>query len=268
MPARRSPRPLRFVPAAVALLVAGVLGTSASCKSKSSSAPAACAAGTTTGGATCASPGGPLAGPADTHCVGVPVQVTSETVCDCTALAGSGGNCTTSATTGAGGAGGAGGKSATGGAGGAGGKGTGGTTAATGGAGGVGGASAQPGSTYGPTHDGDVADDDDCKYHVSWTSTPICENEGVTFTVTATYLTNGTPLTGANTLAEVYLNSTHPAPNSGQMTSECSPGVYTVGPILFDEEGVWTVRFHFNEQCSDLAPSSPHGHAAFYVKVP
>ena len=29
-------------------------------------------------------------------------------------------------------------------------------------------------------------DDDDCKYHIIWTSTPVRENASVTFTVTLT----------------------------------------------------------------------------------
>jgi hypothetical protein len=55
-------------------------------------------------------------------------------------------------------------------------------------------------SDYGPTHDGTVADDDDCKYHVSWSSTPIKENTNVTFTVDASVLAApGGPVTGLDT---------------------------------------------------------------------
>lgn len=101
-----------------------------------------------------------------------------------------------------------------------------------------------------------------------WSATPICENSGVTFKVVATNKTDGSPLTGAGTLAEVYLSDTHPAPNSHQTTSEGSSCTYTIGPILFDAPGKWTVRFHFHAECADLLPDSPHGHAAFYVDVP
>ena len=133
---------------------------------------------------------------------------------------------------------------------------------------GTSGADGGPTSLYGPTRDNAESDDDDCKYHVRWTATPICENNGVTFTVVATNKTDGSPLTGAGTLAEVYLNDSHPAPNSHQTTSEGPPGTYTVGPVLFDAPGKWTVRFHFRIECADLLPDSPHGHAAFYVEVP
>jgi len=121
---------------------------------------------------------------------------------------------------------------------------------------------------YGPTNYNAEADDDDCKYHVSFTQTPVQENANVTFTVTAVYLTNGQPATGANTLTEVYLNDTHPAPNSGTATTETSPGVYSIGPIVFDEPGQWTVRFHLHENCQDATDDSPHGHAAFFISVP
>lgn len=127
-------------------------------------------------------------------------------------------------------------------------------------------------SDYGPTHDGTVADDDDCKYHVSWSSTPIKENTNVTFTVDASVLAApGGPLTGLNTntaYAEVFLSDTHPAPPTAQVITEATPGVVTFGPIQFDEKGIWTVRFHLREDCADDNPASPHGHAAFYVEVP
>jgi hypothetical protein len=129
---------------------------------------------------------------------------------------------------------------------------------------------------YGNTMDGTEGDDDDCKYHVSYTASPICTNNGTYFVVKATYLA-GTmgPLTGASTFAEVCLSDTHPGPNinenppiGAQQVVEGPPGTYTVGPVQFDAAGVWTVRFHFNEFCCDLVPSSPHGHAAFHVTVP
>ncbi len=44
------------------------------------------------------------------------------------------------------------------------------------------------GSDYGPTMFGTEGDDDDCKYHVSYTVSPICENNGTYFVVTATHL--------------------------------------------------------------------------------
>ena len=31
------------------------------------------------------------------------------------------------------------------------------------------------GGDYGPTNFGNTAFDDDCRYHVTWTSTPVCE---------------------------------------------------------------------------------------------
>ncbi len=112
------------------------------------------------------------------------------------------------------------------------------------------------------------ADDDDCKYHLKFTASPVYENTDVNFTVTATRKADGAPATGANMDAEVYLDSTHPAPNSNQHTTESPPGTYKIGPVRFDRAGRWTFRFHLYEQCLDNVPDSPHGHAAFFIDVP
>ena len=123
---------------------------------------------------------------------------------------------------------------------------------------------------YGDTLYNSEGDGDDCKYHFQWTATPIAQGSAVTFTLTATYLTDGTPATGAadSTSAEVYLDDKHPAPPTDQKTTETAPGVYTIGPVTFDAAGQWTVRFHIFETCTDVDEKSPHGHAAFYVNVP
>jgi hypothetical protein len=120
---------------------------------------------------------------------------------------------------------------------------------------------------YGPTMFNAAGDDDDCKYNVTWTSTPVRENTNVTFTVVLTKLADMTVATGAKTRAEVYLNDTHPAAPPPE-ASESPPGTYKVGPIKFDAPGDWTVRFHFFEDCDDAPADSPHGHAAFFVRVP
>ena len=131
---------------------------------------------------------------------------------------------------------------------------------------------------YGDTLFGQEADDDDCKYHLKWSSTPICESAGgVTFTVVVTNKTDNSPTTGAGTRTEVFTTSpgdggcdnqtTHPGPNSGLKLTEGPPGTYT-GLVVFDAPGAWTVRFHIHEECSDLLPTSPHAHAAFHVTVP
>ncbi len=136
---------------------------------------------------------------------------------------------------------------------------------------------------YGATEYGNEADDDDCKYRVTWAATPICEQPGaVTFTVVATYKAGGAPLTNAGTITETFTTtpgdqdaasycddlSTHLAPvlsNKNKLT-EGPPGTY-VGPVAFDRPGPWTVRFHFFANCTD-APTAPHGHVAFHVTLP
>nr|HEX4315018.1 hypothetical protein [Kofleriaceae bacterium] len=143
-------------------------------------------------------------------------------------------------------------------------------------------------SDFGATMFNTAGDDDDCKYHVEWSSTPLREGDNVFFTVTATYLGDGTagsagqPATGANIFAEVFQGDTHAAPPTNQAATEDPPGTYKVGPIQFDDTGSagavgsdgtpagnpWTVRFHLHEDCIDLLDDSPHGHAAFYLDVP
>ena len=120
---------------------------------------------------------------------------------------------------------------------------------------------------YGPTLSGSEGDDDDCKYHVKWQSTAVSENADVTFQIIATVKKDNSPLAGAKPYAEIYLNETHPAPNTPVATTETMPGTYTIGPVRFDQPGNWNVRFHFDDQCND-SETSPHGHAAFFVKVP
>jgi hypothetical protein len=134
----------------------------------------------------------------------------------------------------------------------------------------------ESGPSYGATMYGTAGDDDDCKYHVSYSVGPVCENENVYFVVIATYKTDGSPVTGAATLAEICLNDTHIGPpkidsvppQGLQTVRESPPGTYTIGPIQFDESGKWTVRFHFYETCFDTLDDSPHGHAAFFMDVP
>src|SRR5262249_42738990 len=110
------------------------------------------------------------------------------------------------------------------------------------GAGGADAASADDGGdapAYGATMYNDEADDDDCKYHVNWSADAIRQNSDVTFTVIATKKTDGSALAGSPVRAEVYLNDTHPAPNTKQTSKETSAGTYTVGPIRFDQPGQW-----------------------------
>lgn len=131
---------------------------------------------------------------------------------------------------------------------------------------------------YGDTLYGQESDDDDCKYHVKWTSSAICEGDsGVQFVVTVTNKSDGTPMKGGGTYAETFTTtpgdascddmSTHPGKNSGVTLVEGPDGTYT-GNVIFDKPGAWTVRFHFHGECDDTLPDSPHGHAAYHLTVP
>ena len=116
------------------------------------------------------------------------------------------------------------------------------------------------------------ADDDDCKYHVKFSNTPVLKGGNVTFNVTLTKLADSTPATNADLVIESFLadNEFHPIPNSGQKATEspAGSGKYAVGPIRFDASGRWVVKFHFYETCADLMEDSPHGHVGFYYDVP
>jgi hypothetical protein len=209
----------------------------------------------------CGEAGAPASGPADTHCKGVTPQTVTPLSCS-TSDAGA---ATDTGPTDAG-------EGATAGEGDAGA----GDAAAGADAGKEQDLCGENGPDYGATMYGTEGNDDDCKYHTSYTATPICENDGVYFVVTANYLTRGgAPLTEACTYAELCLNNTHvppPAnsrpPSGNQQVVEGPPGTYTVGPLVFDAPGRWTVRFHFNEICCDVVADSPHGHAAYFVDVP
>jgi hypothetical protein len=109
--------------------------------------------------------------------------------------------------------------------------------------------------------------DDECKYRVSFTSTPVRLNDSVTFTVTIAGLDPTGPAKDADLQAEVFLDGLHPAPNTNTTTTETSDGVYKIGPIKFDAPGRWTVRFHLYDRCAETS-DTPHGHVAFYIDVP
>jgi hypothetical protein len=142
------------------------------------------------------------------------------------------------------------------------------TTGATGGVpdGGVDGGVTS--SDYGPTMYGAAGNDDDCKYYLSWTATPIKENAETFFTVTAIRLGDMMPATCAGIRPDVSLNVAVGVPAPPHPSTEIAPGVYQVGPIKFSQAGIWTVRFHLFEECGDSQEDSPHGHAAFFVQVP
>ncbi len=123
-----------------------------------------------------------------------------------------------------------------------------------------------------PVHFGSSADDDDCKYHASFTTTPVLVKANVTFNITVTKLADGSPATNADVVLESYMadDPFHVIPNNGTKTTETpsGSGKYVMKPIKFDKSGRWVVRFHFSERCTDILDDSPHGHVAFYYDVP
>lgn len=121
-------------------------------------------------------------------------------------------------------------------------------------------------------HTTSSAQDDDCKYNVSFTVGCVEVDKPVTFAVKVEKrAAPGGPMTGDNPNSpEVYLadNPSHISPSNKINAPEGPPGTYKIGPIVFDESGRWVIRFHLNEECSDTPEDSPHGHVAFYIDVP
>ncbi|MGH7329377.1 MAG: hypothetical protein ACREJX_13605, partial [Polyangiaceae bacterium] len=207
---------------------------------------AACSSSSSTGTnssgvATCSSPGIATAGAADTHCQGVPAQPVSAASCGVNDAGLSGVGDTDAGDLTDGGA-------------------------------------ATEDCDYGATMFGNEGDDDDCKYHVVWSSSDLCEGgPGVKFTATVTDKVDGKPVTGMpdGIVMEVFIpsdpnadcddQSTHPSPSAANLIeNSAGSGTYS-GNVVFDASGQWTVRFHIHEECAD---DSPHGHAAFRVTIP
>ncbi len=126
------------------------------------------------------------------------------------------------------------------------------------------------GGDFGDTMYNTSGNDDDCKYAVSYTIPGgICDNGDTFFVVTLKDAIMNQPVQHADHVRpEVFLTSDGtPVNTSASTTTETSAGVYKIGPVRFPSAGNYTVRFHFYENCTDT-PTSPHGHAAFFVNVP
>ena len=127
------------------------------------------------------------------------------------------------------------------------------------------------GPQFGDTMFNSSGNDDDCKYFVSFVISTggICKNNGTFFTVTLKDATTMAPIHGAtNVRPEVFNTATMaPVSTASSMTTETSNGVYKIGPVTFTASGDYTIRFHFYENCTDT-PTSPHGHAAFFLHIP
>jgi hypothetical protein len=110
-------------------------------------------------------------------------------------------------------------------------------------------------------HDGTEADDDNCLFHVKMTVPCVTSSQPVNLTFEMWNLGTTNPATGAAPYIEATIGY-HPAPNTNPMTTE-TDGAYTIGPILFDRTGRWTITFHFY----DAIPSM-HSHVSFHLDVP
>jgi hypothetical protein len=110
-------------------------------------------------------------------------------------------------------------------------------------------------------------DDDECKFRMSVRR--LCSSDGtISFLITGANLIDGLPATGAAPYIDAALGLTYLAPNSHPLTVEVSPGTYTIGPVLLDRSGLWTMILHFYARCMQTDPTSPHAHGTFTMSVP
>jgi hypothetical protein len=132
---------------------------------------------------------------------------------------------------------------------------------------------------YGETAFGHEADDEDCKYHIKWTSDPVCNATldargyviGTQFTLTVTNRADNSPLSRA---AKLTVDASRTSPAGAGCDDSALPsfqlgatdGTYA-GNIEFDQAGQWTIRVQIDDNCVNL-PASPYGHVAFRVTVP
>ena len=196
----------------------------------------------TTPDATCTGKGGPVAGPADDHCVADDGDEIIQPVGLCNGD-----------TPGAGGGGG------------------GAAGSAAGGHAGEADHEHEHGEEPEEIRYGNEAADDDCKYDTRFSNTCIEVGKPVTLTLSLRERKTGNPGDGAHPNSpEIFLadNPAHISPSNSIKATEGPLGSYSIGPIVFDVPGRWVVRFHYFEECSDIPPDSPHGHFAYYVDVP
>jgi hypothetical protein len=113
-----------------------------------------------------------------------------------------------------------------------------------------------------PAHDGTEADDDNCMFHVTMSVPCIALNQPATFTFVLTNLAGMTPATGAAPLLDGTVGS-HPFPNTNPTATE-NDGVYTIGPVIFDRTGRWTITLHVYDTVADAAK---HSHVSFNLDV-
>jgi hypothetical protein len=109
--------------------------------------------------------------------------------------------------------------------------------------------------------------DDACKFRMLVRR--ACSADGsLSFLISGWQLTDGTAATGAAPYFEAALGLTYLAPNTHPVTAEVSPGTYTIGPIVLDRPGLWTMVLHFYGLCTSTDPAAPHAHGTFLMNVP
>jgi hypothetical protein len=113
------------------------------------------------------------------------------------------------------------------------------------------------------------SDDDDCKYHISFTTTPVSKNADVSITLKVTMKDGGGPAKEADPEVNIITaDDKHIAPETTPTVVESPDGTYKIGPVKFDQSGRWKLIFHLYEECSDIPKDSQHGHASFWFDVP
>ena len=112
-----------------------------------------------------------------------------------------------------------------------------------------------------PPRNGTEGDDDNCLFHVKMTIPCVRLNEEATFVVDMSDIHTKDPSKGAAPTIDGFIGS-HVMPNTNQKWAE-NNGIYTIGPLRFDQMGRWTVTLHMYDASPTL-----HTHVAFHVDVP
>lgn len=109
--------------------------------------------------------------------------------------------------------------------------------------------------------------DDSCAFHVRVLPRCTANARELSLAVQLSSLQSGNLIAGANPYVLVFEGLTHLAPPSGTKMTETTPGVYEIGPIVFDIPGPWTITIHFFGTCVETN-GSPHTHVSLLVNVP
>jgi hypothetical protein len=110
--------------------------------------------------------------------------------------------------------------------------------------------------------------DDLCEFHAE--VVPTCDGSAprsLYFDAELSTIAGDDVPPGAAPYVEAFSGPTHPAPSTGG-GMEITTGSYRMGPVVFDQSGLWTITLHFFGMCRDSVQMSPHAHVTMQLEVP